>query len=419
VLLPVLLLPRHRPNPLLIPVRSRQTVGYTDTLILVRPHHSDIKPENILFEDVGEQSNLVLVDLGLATMCEDGTDIHQMRGTLEYMAPEVIGGGRGPSRRQSCSYDAKADVWSAGCVLFMLLSGELPFRRNWTDLSTQRQWEARVIYLITSADAPINTETGAWAGITPAARHLVSRMLTRDPKVRPSAEDCLEMEWFKGGAPCTSLPADVLEELGKFNTLRGNQSYTSHSLSGIVTSLGSGSAIASISGQHTASSAASVNILEREGGLQPLFTEAYSDDSKRRSAAVTALANLAGKRERQADLLSAGIVRLLCHLATGCPTEDASLVSNLGGLSAAIAAMSLTLCASVCRQAGLLRFNTARAINNLVESQRVRREVAGELPQVLQLVGALTRLAWDSLGIWLLLRERERVRERVCERVRV
>ena len=148
-------------------------------------------------------------------------------------------------------------MWSAGCVLFMLLSGELPFRRNWTDISTQRQLDDRVKYLITSPEAPINTETGAWAGITPAARHLVSRMLTRDSRVRPSAEDCLEMEWLTGGAPYTSLPADVLEELGKFNTLRGNQSYTSHSLSGIVTSLGSGSAIASISGQHTTSSPAS------------------------------------------------------------------------------------------------------------------------------------------------------------------
>ena len=37
---------------------------------------------------------------------------------------------------------------------------------------------------------------------------------------------------------------------------------------GLVTSLASGSAIASISGQHTASSAASVNILQREGGIQ-------------------------------------------------------------------------------------------------------------------------------------------------------
>ena len=140
----------------------------------------------------------------------------------------------------------------------MLLSGELPFRRNWTDISTRRQFEERVRYLITSPEAPINTQTGAWERITPAARHLVSRMLTRDPKARPSAEDCLEMEWFQGGAPSTCLPAAVLEELGKFNTLRGTESYTSHSLSGIVTSLGSGSAIASISGQYTASSAASV-----------------------------------------------------------------------------------------------------------------------------------------------------------------
>lgn len=316
-------------------------VLYTDDRRIV---HCDIKPDNILFETSADQSNLVLVDLGFATVCEHGQSLDQIRGTLEYMAPEILT----PPQGQSRSYDSKADIWSVGCVLYMLLSGELPFRRDWGQI-TQREFQTRVKYLITQG--AINLEKGAWVRVTPAARHLISRMLTRDPNLRPSVGDCLESEWFKGAAPSTSLPSHVLEELCKFNTMRGSQSYTSHSLSGIVTSCASGSAIASISGLHTASSASSVNILEREGGIQPLITEAYSDDDKRRSHSIEALANLAGKKDRKHDLLSAGVLRLLCHLATCTLGSDAAL-------------------------RGSIRFNTARALNNLTQDNTLRVQIA-------------------------------------------
>jgi serine/threonine protein kinase len=42
----------------------------------------------------------------------------QIRGTLEYMAPEILN-----TNERLRAYDAKADVWSVGCVLYMLLSG--------------------------------------------------------------------------------------------------------------------------------------------------------------------------------------------------------------------------------------------------------------------------------------------------------
>ncbi len=44
--------------------------------------HCDIKPDNILFESTEEDSNLVLVDMGFATVCERGSFLDQMRGTL-------------------------------------------------------------------------------------------------------------------------------------------------------------------------------------------------------------------------------------------------------------------------------------------------------------------------------------------------
>ena len=103
--------------------------------------HCDIKPDNIMFEtdEDGTDGILVLVDLGFATVCESGHYIDQMKGTIEYMAPEILS----PRSGQARAYDTKVDIWSVGCVLYMLLSGELPFRRAWGNID-QREFHKRV-----------------------------------------------------------------------------------------------------------------------------------------------------------------------------------------------------------------------------------------------------------------------------------
>ncbi|KAI6670878.1 hypothetical protein NL676_005763 [Syzygium grande] len=82
-------------------------------------YHRDIKPENLLLD---ENDNLKVSDFGLSALAEskrqDGL-LHTICGTPAYVAPEVIG---------QKGYDgAKADIWSCGVVLFVLLAGYLPF----------------------------------------------------------------------------------------------------------------------------------------------------------------------------------------------------------------------------------------------------------------------------------------------------
>jgi len=74
--------------------------------------HRDIKPENILFD---VNNNLVIVDFGLAKQTKAVMNV--VAGTPYFMAPEVIDG----------NYQEKCDIWSLGVVLYMLVSGTLPF----------------------------------------------------------------------------------------------------------------------------------------------------------------------------------------------------------------------------------------------------------------------------------------------------
>ncbi|KAK0595340.1 hypothetical protein LWI29_005755 [Acer saccharum] len=82
-------------------------------------YHRDIKPENLLLD---ENENLKISDFGLSALADckrqDGL-LHTTCGTPAYVAPEVI-------NRKGYAGE-KADIWSCGVVLFVLLAGYLPF----------------------------------------------------------------------------------------------------------------------------------------------------------------------------------------------------------------------------------------------------------------------------------------------------
>lgn len=59
-----------------------------------------------------------LIDFGLSKISKDKKNLQEIAGTPYYMAPEVLDG----------NYNAKADIWSLGVLLYVLVSGYLPFQ---------------------------------------------------------------------------------------------------------------------------------------------------------------------------------------------------------------------------------------------------------------------------------------------------
>jgi len=138
--------------------------------------HRDVKPENLRFRS-DDADCLVLLDFGLCCYATPA-ESRDVVGTLLYTAPEIF----------SRNYDTKVDVWSAGVVLYIILTGRPPWYQD------RRGFKNRKVIDQASVDKAL--ELPELASLPPSVNNLVRRMLALNPKDRISADQALEHEWF-------------------------------------------------------------------------------------------------------------------------------------------------------------------------------------------------------------------------------
>jgi len=80
--------------------------------------HRVLKFENILMGDQSDETQLKIVDFGLSKMIGPSETSTDPFGTLSYVAPEVL---------IQIPYGKNVDLWSLGVIMYVLLSGMLPF----------------------------------------------------------------------------------------------------------------------------------------------------------------------------------------------------------------------------------------------------------------------------------------------------
>ncbi|NP_001266075.1 calcium-dependent protein kinase 21-like [Cicer arietinum] len=162
--------------------------------------HRDLKPENFLLSSKDEGATLKATDFGLSVFIEEGKVYRDMVGSAYYVAPEVL-------RR---SYGKEIDIWSAGIILYILLSGVPPF---WAET------EKGIFNAILEGELDFASEP--WPSISDSAKDLVRKMLNHDPKKRITSAQVLEHPWMREGGEASDKPIDsaVLSRMKQFRAM--------------------------------------------------------------------------------------------------------------------------------------------------------------------------------------------------------
>src|SRR5579864_716351 len=150
--------------------------------------HRDLKPSNIMLD---EQGRVVVMDFGLArTVAGDGmTQTGMVLGTMEYMSPEQAMAG---------TLDIRSDLYTAGLILYELLTGKMPYEAGSATASLVRRTQQRAAP-VTQRDPTISPELSA----------IVAKCIEPDPKDRYQDMPALiaDLDVIQGKRPSTMYPA--------------------------------------------------------------------------------------------------------------------------------------------------------------------------------------------------------------------
>ncbi|KAL9463904.1 hypothetical protein AB3S75_001659 [Citrus x aurantiifolia] len=175
-------------------------VGVVECCHSLGVFHRDLKPENFLFLSVDEDAALKATDFGLSVFYKPDEVFSDVVGSPYYVAPEVLRKHYGP----------EADVWSAGVILYILLSGVPPFWAE-TEIGIFRQ----------ILEGKIDFESEPWPNISESAKDLIRKMLDQNPKRRLTAHEVLCHPWIVDDkvAPDKPLDSAVLSRLKHFSAM--------------------------------------------------------------------------------------------------------------------------------------------------------------------------------------------------------
>lgn len=178
-----------------------QVIGGIRYMHTRRVIHRDLKLGNIFFDP---EMNLKIGDFGLAAVLHADKDRkYTICGTPNYIAPEVLTG-------KTTGHSYEVDIWSIGVMLYALLIGKPPFQSKDVSLIYERIKTGDFHF---PDDKPISRE----------ARTLIEDILSINPLKRPTLDEILEYDFFKGPFP-EKITVETLVSVPDYSYLDNHQS---------------------------------------------------------------------------------------------------------------------------------------------------------------------------------------------------
>ena len=139
--------------------------------------HNDLKPENIMMASAETDDEIIIADFGLSKFAMEEERFTMAQGTLAYVSPEVLRG---------TGYGKEVDLWSCGVILYLLVSGSLPFDSTDRDEIIEKTMVGRVPF-----------ERKVFASASEECKGLITGLLTVDVEKRLTCQQALAHSWFR------------------------------------------------------------------------------------------------------------------------------------------------------------------------------------------------------------------------------
>jgi len=139
--------------------------------------HCDMKPKNLLLVSDESDNDIKFADFGFAARVYEPKTLTKQCGTPFFVSPEIL-------MREK--YDQQSDMWSVGCIIYLLLGGNLPFMGR----SQKELFRAIVV-----GKYEFPSDCG-WDDVSDEAKDLISKLLVTDPDKRMTAKEALEHPWI-------------------------------------------------------------------------------------------------------------------------------------------------------------------------------------------------------------------------------
>jgi calcium-dependent protein kinase len=155
--------------------------------------HLDVKPENIMLSEpvklgFNRFPPIKLVDFGLSYRFERFKEPLPIRGTPEYLAPEVWKA----DKKTLNTYNEKADLWAAGCIMFVMIAGTYPFLNR--AVFKGRQMKGNMALMVNTRS--VNPSYEYIPIISPSGMTFLEKLFVKDKDKRISAAKSLVDPWF-------------------------------------------------------------------------------------------------------------------------------------------------------------------------------------------------------------------------------
>ena len=131
-------------------------------------------------------NKIKIIDLGLSEIVDKSSSLRSERGSIYYLAPEMI----------LKNYNYKVDIWSAGIIFYVLLTGKPPFNAVKRDITGSKYLDSTKIKKLI-LQGKVNYEHPVFQNNGKPLVDILQMMLHQNPKKRPEAQQLLKHPFFQ------------------------------------------------------------------------------------------------------------------------------------------------------------------------------------------------------------------------------